>query len=63
MELRQATRIQCLQYLTYLKKYTKLIQLTDGLAKLTVFENSLFYGCLRVNAKVNFDPTETARLV
>ena len=52
--------------LTYLKKNTKLIQLTDGIVRLVVFENSPFQGCLRVKAKVNFVTKETrdlARLV
>ena len=52
--------------LTYLKKNTKLIQLTDGIVRLVVLENSPFQGCLRVKAKVNFVTKETrdlARLV
>ena len=48
------------------KKKTNLIQLTDGLVRLIVFENSPFHSCLRVKAKVNFVTKETrnpARLV
>ena len=44
----------------------QLIQLTDGLVRLTAFENSAFQGCLRVKAKVSFIRKETrdlARLV
>ena len=37
----------------------QLIQLTDGLLRLIVFENGLFHSCLSVKAKVTFNTKET----